>query len=51
MSIITNIIIPSCFGFIISRSLISGDMATAVVAICGLVSDVAMGVALAKMER
>lgn len=42
MTIITDFVIPFCFGFIASRAFRNGDMAMVAVAIIGFIADIAL---------
>ena len=48
MRIIIDFVIPFCFGFIASRSWRNGDTAIVVIAIIGILADIALAI---LMER
>lgn len=48
MRIITDFVIPFCFGFIASRAQRGGDMAMLIVAIIGILADMALMVLMKR---
>lgn len=48
MTIIIDFIIPFCFGFIASRAQRGGDMAMLIVAIIGILADMALVVLMGR---